>query len=121
MLTTQSYVMAFAVWWLSAAVGIAVLVRWLPDRWPSWLRWGLLGLLAGLLMVPAAPQETADTLAPALVVAVFNTLFGEGWAQAVPAVARLLVAMLIAAVIGAMLGLLRSRIRGSGDGHTNHD
>jgi hypothetical protein len=61
-------------------------------------------MLAGLLMVPAPPQESAETLAPALVVAVFNTLFGEGWASAVPAVASLLVAMAGMAVIAGVLG-----------------
>lgn len=104
MLTTQSYIVAFAVWWLAALVGLAVLLRWVPRRWPAWLRWGGMGLLAGLLMVPAPPQESAETLAPALVVAVFNTLFGEGWASAVPAVASLLVAMAGMAVIAGVLG-----------------
>jgi hypothetical protein len=104
MLTTQSYIVAFAVWWLAALVGLAVLLRWVPHRWPAWLRWGGMGLLAGLLMVPAPPQESAETLAPALVVAVFNTLFGEGWASAVPAVASLLVAMAGMAVIAGVLG-----------------
>ena len=121
MLTTQSYVVAFAVWWLSAVFGIALLARWLPGRWPVGFRWATLGMLAGLLMVPAAPQEAAETLAPALVVAVFNTLFGEGWAQAVPAVARLLVGMLATTLAGGLLGLLWSKWRKPNEDNTNRE
>lgn len=104
MLTTQSYATALLVWWLSASVGLVVLARWLPKGWPVAIRWGLIGLLAGLLMTPAAPQAQADTLAPALVVALFNAIVGEGWVSAVPAVARLLVAMTMAAALMSLLG-----------------
>ena len=109
MLTSESYVIALACYVLAALVALRVLSSWLPAAWPLAVRWGVIGLLGGLLLTPALPSETATTLAPALVVALFNTLFGAGWASAVPAVARLLLATLGAAVLGVLLALLRSR------------
>lgn len=109
MLTTQSYVVALTVVFLAGIVGLALLARWLPARWPAGLRWALIGGLAGLLLTPALPSEEASTLAPALVVVVFNTLFGDGWASAVPAAAQLIAAMVLAALIGGFLGFLKGR------------
>ncbi len=109
MLTSESYVIALACYVLAALVALRVLASWLPASWPAAARWGVLGLLAGLLLTPALPSETATTLAPALVIVIFNTLFGAGWASAVPAVAQLLLATAGAAVLGVLSGLLLGR------------
>jgi hypothetical protein len=108
-LTTQTYVLAFAVIALVTGVGLVLIARSLPRSWPGYVRGGLLGLVAALLLTPALPSEDASTLAPALVVVVFNTLFGDGWVSAVPAVARLLVALLVGALSGAVVASLRAR------------
>lgn len=110
MLTSQSYFGAFVLYIMAALIAIWLFSRWLPGSWPRGLRWAIYGLLAGLLLTPALPSESATTLAPALIVVVFNALFGEGWASAVPAAAVLLVAMAGGCVLGGLLGLVSARL-----------
>ncbi len=83
MLTTQSYLIALALYWLAALGGIWLLRRlWFA---PDYGRVGaaVLGAVAGLLLAPAFPGEGVDTLAPALIIVIFNALFGEGLTSAV--------------------------------------
>lgn len=110
MLTSQSYVIAMAVYLGVAVLAIALMARFWFRRFPAALRRLLVGLLMGLLLTPALPAPDADTLAPALVVALFNTLFGEGWQSATPAVGLLL----IASGGAALLALLSLWIPGLG-------
>jgi len=83
MLTTQSYLIALVVYWFAALGGV-----WLLKR--LWFAGDLgrtgaavLGGVAGLLLVPAFPGEGVETLAPALIIVIFNTLFGDGVSSAV--------------------------------------
>ena len=107
MLTQQSYFIALAVVAIVTLVALRLLAGWMPVRWPAALRWGLIGAIAGLLLTPSFPNEPADTLAPALVIVVFNTLFGDGWPSAVTAAAHLLVATLGATQLGVLIGWWR--------------
>jgi len=101
MLTTQSYLVALLLYWGSAIGGIWLLKRlWFADE-PGRGAAALLGGIAGLLLAPWFPGEGVDTLAPALIIVIFNILFGEG-----PASAALPGVWLAAAVIaGAVVGL----------------
>lgn len=110
MLTQQSYVIAMSLYLLAAVVGIRILVRALPDSWPMAIRGGIAGLLGGFLMTPALPSESAETMAPALVVVIFNSLFAGGVDTAVPALGLMIAATLPAVLVGAVIGhLMRSR------------
>ncbi len=92
MLTVQSYGIAMGIYLFAAVVAMAAAYRYWLGALPLMARRALIGLLAGLLMAPAYPGPKVQTLAPALVVALFNGLFGEGWVSAVPALATLAVA-----------------------------
>ena len=82
MLTTQSYLVALALYWIAAIGGIWLLRRlWFSDDIGRGAA-ALLGAMAGLLLAPAFPGEDSETVAPALIVVVFNALFGEGVASA---------------------------------------
>ena len=82
MLTTQSYLVALALYWSAAIGGIWLLRRlWFSDDIGRGAA-ALLGAMAGLLLAPAFPGEDSGTVAPALIAVVFNALFGEGVASA---------------------------------------
>ena len=82
MLTTQSYLIALILYWGAAIGGVWLLKQlWFsvnPGRGVA----ALLGCVAGLLLAPAFPGEGIETLAPALIIVIFNLLFGEGVASA---------------------------------------
>ncbi|MAI93645.1 MAG: hypothetical protein CME45_01370 [Halieaceae bacterium] len=83
MLTTQSYLIAILLYWASAIGGVWLLKRlWLPVN-PGRGAAAMLGCLAGLLLAPAFPGESTETVAPALIIVIFNTVFGEGVTSAV--------------------------------------
>jgi hypothetical protein len=106
MLTTQSYLMALALYWIAAIGGIWLLRRlWFSESIGRGAA-ALLGAMAGLLLAPAFPGEGSETVAPALIVVVFNALFWEGLASAAwPGVW-----LAAGAIAGAIAGLwLRSR------------
>ena len=86
MLTTQSYLTAMLIYWVVAAIGV-VLMRRLWFGTPLTPAGGAtLGLIGGVLLVPAFPAPEVQSMAPALITVVFNTLFGEGLESAlVPA------------------------------------
>jgi hypothetical protein len=82
MLTTQSYLIALLLYWGAAIGGVWLLKRlWFADE-PGRGAAALLGGIAGLLLAPAFPGEGVETLAPALIIVIFNVLFGEGVASA---------------------------------------
>ena len=86
MLTIQSYLTATLIYWVVAVIGV-VLMRRLWFATPLTLFGGaILGAIGGVLLVPAFPTPEVQSMAPALIIVVFNTLFGGGFESAlVPA------------------------------------
>ncbi len=72
MLTEQSYQLAMAAYLGSALLALVLFAWWLRKVWrPAWI--GFVFLVgAALLMTPAYPEAGVSTMAPALVVAVFQ-------------------------------------------------
>ena len=100
MLTTQSYLTGILVYWSTAVFGLILLRRlWFGE---SLTRAGgsLLGVLAGLLLMPAFPGPEVATMAPALVVVIFNSLFGDGLEAALMPGAILLAGMMVGGLLG---------------------
>ena len=78
MLTTQSYLVAIAIYGLAAVTGVATLRKlWFATPLTS-KGAALLGLISGTLVTPAFPDSEVATVAPALIVVTFNFLFGDG-------------------------------------------
>ena len=86
MLTVQSYLTAMLIYWVAAAIGIVLMRRlWFAKPLTS-LGGVMLGLIGGVLLAPAFPAPEVQSMAPALIIVVFNTVFGEGLESAlVPA------------------------------------
>ena len=100
MLTVQSYLTAMLIYWVAAAIGIVVMRRlWFATPLPS-LGGVMLGLIGGVLLAPAFPGPEVQSMAPALIIVVFNTLFGEGFQSAVTPALWLLGGALSGAVAG---------------------
>ena len=100
MLTIQSYLVGMLVYWGAALFGLILLRRlWFGE---SLTRAGgaLLGLLAGLLLMPAFPRPEVATMAPALVVVIFNSLWGDGLEAAIKPGLILLAGMLMGGLLG---------------------
>ncbi len=78
MLTTQSYLIAMLIYWVAALAGLVLIRRsWFPAALSRSA--GLaLGSVAGVLLTPSFPGPEVATLAPALIVVIFNALFGGG-------------------------------------------
>lgn len=105
-LETGSYITALLSYGLAAVVALLVMVWWLVK-----LGWGrfwialLFWLGAALLLTPAYANMQADTFAPAVLVAVFQTAF-FGVDTAIHAIRPLGVAMGIATLVGGTHGLI---------------
>ena len=110
MLTVQSYLTALLIYWVAAAIGVFVMRR-LWFAMPLTSLGGLtLGLMAGVLLAPAFPGPEVQSMAPALIIVVFNTLFGEGFQSAmIPALW-----LLGGALSGAVIGFFWARRRAGG-------
>lgn len=109
MLTPTAYVIAVATYALAALVALVVAYRsWLGKLsiYPARM---VVGVLLGFLLVPAQPSAGSQTLAPALVIAIFNSVFGEGWATARQAVVLLAVAGILGALLGAITALISAK------------
>lgn len=104
MLTETSYTTAMAIYLGAASCLLVAVALWLNGRWrPAWI--GLVVLLGGaLLLTPAYPQDGVDTLAPALIVAVFQ-LFTQGLDAAEHALRPLLGICLGALFLSLLLGM----------------
>ena len=88
------------IYWVVAMIGV-VLMRRLWFAKPLTLFGGMtLGLIGGALLVPAFPTPDVTSMAPALIIVVFNTLFGEGFQSAVTPALWLLGGALLGAVGG---------------------
>ena len=100
MLTTQSYLIAMLIYGVSALIGVVLMRRlWFATPLTS-LGGVMLGLIAGVLLAPAFPAPEVESMAPALIIVVFNTLFGEGFQSAVTPALWLLGGALSGAVAG---------------------
>ena len=78
MLTTQSYLIAMFIYWAAALAGLVLIRRsWFPAKL-SRSAGLVLGCIGGVLLTPAFPGPEVATLAPALIVVIFNALFGGG-------------------------------------------
>jgi hypothetical protein len=100
------------LYWVAAIIGL-VLMRRLWFSMPLRPAGGAaLGLIGGLLLAPAFPGPEIQSMAPALIIVVFNTLFGEGAASAVAPALWLLVGTVLGVVAGvtwARRGARRAR------------
>lgn len=110
MLTPQSYGIALSLYVLAALMASMLVYRhWLPRIGPLGRR-ALIGAMLGILIAPALPAPEAETLAPALIVAVFNLAFVGGWSSAKGAFFVLALAGSLGSVAGAGT-MLVSRLR----------
>jgi len=109
MLTTESYLIAMAVYWVAALIGLPLMRRLWFAKPMTRAGGAVLGLLAGVLLAPAFPGPDLSSMAPALIVVLFNTLFGEGFESALPAVMWLSAASLAGMIIGLLLTGRRSK------------
>ncbi|MDG2048014.1 MAG: hypothetical protein P8J79_12445 [Halioglobus sp.] len=101
MLDESSYVTAIYLYVGSAVVLLIYLAWWLRKHCSSsWVSLVVL-LLASLLLTPAYPKAAVDTMAPALIVAVFEllTVGAEGTSEAL----RPIIFMAGVAVVLALL------------------
>lgn len=88
--------------WVGYGLGVSLLMLAVWGitrglRW-SWLRHGVLIVLAAILLTPMQPYADSSFLAPAIFVSVFgsmSTLAEGGLMRGVPAIAVVLVAMLV--------------------------
>jgi len=111
MLTTQSFMVAVCAYGLAALVGLAMIRRLWFQRSASLASSVAMGFIGGLLLTPAYPSSEAASIAPALIVVIFNALFGEGVAAALSP------ALWLAAggVVGALVGWWSARRRVSSE------
>ena len=100
MLTTQSYLVGMLVYWSAAVLGLLLLRRLWFGASLTRASGALLGVLAGLLLMPAFPGPEVATMAPALVVVIFNSLFGDGLAASMMPGVMLLAGMLTGGLLG---------------------
>ncbi len=105
MLSESSYLMAMYIYVGSACVMLLYLAWWLGRHWrPGWVALTVL-LAAALMLTPAYPKEGVDTMAPALIVAVFQ-LFTDGYAAAEHALRPLGIMSALAAGVALLLRLI---------------
>ena len=106
MMTTTSYLFALIIYWLAGGVGCRLLYqmvfRHLSPMWSG----AFTGLVAGLLLAPSYAAADASTLAPALIIGVFNLLFAGGMEAAL----RPLLLLSFGAVAGAIVGIITVRL-----------
>lgn len=115
MLTAESYWLAMLLYSGAALAALVVLHRYWLALLPVRLRLLVSGVLAGLLLTPAYPTPGADTMAPALVVALFNLLFVDGWQSARTAFILLAIGCTVGAVVLALPAwLFGGRARAAG-------
>ncbi|MEE4277257.1 MAG: hypothetical protein V2I82_02175 [Halieaceae bacterium] len=105
MLTETGYSGALAVYLIAALLAIVLINLWLLSRSSLGLRALVTLPLAALLLTPAYIDAGADTLAPALVVAVFQA-FSQGLEAADHSLRPLLLFTGVGAGVGAAAFLL---------------
>ena len=105
-LETGTYINALLIYSLAAVIALLVMVWWLVKLgggrfWIALLFW----LGAAVLLTPAYANMQAGTFAPAVLVAVFQTVF-FGVETAIHAIRPLGFAMGLAIVVGGLHGLV---------------
>ena len=114
MLSESSYLMAMYCYIGAAAAIVLYLTWWLSRHWRGgWVALAVL-LLAALLLTPAFPNPDVTTYAPALIVAVFESLT-NGPEAARHALKPLLVMLGLAVVAAILLRLVVFRGRPKGE------
>ena len=109
MLTIQSYLSAMTLYWVAAIIGLVLMRRlWFSMPLTS-LGGATLGLIGGLLLAPAFPGPEVSSMAPALVIVVFNALFGAGLESAVAPALWLLGGAVLGIVVGVVWARRRAR------------
>ena len=103
MLTTESYLIAMGVYWSAALIGLPLMRRLWFAKPMTRAGGAVLGCLAGVLLAPAFPGPDVSSMAPALIVVLFNTLFGDGFESALAAAMWLSAASLGGMLIGLLL------------------
>ena len=109
MLTPQSYVLAMAIYATAALVAVFVMHRFWFRAMPRFGSRLLSALLLAWLLTPAQPSAGSETLAPALVVALFNGLLGDGWPAARQAVVVLIMSSGLSGLVALASLLIPSR------------
>ena len=117
MLTGDSYAFALICYGLAAIVALVLIYRHWLNRLPSMWRRLLIGVLAAGLLTPVSPGPDADTLAPALIVALFNAAFLDGWESARHAI----LALAATSVLGMAAALLSLLIPAGADAETSNN
>jgi len=121
-MTDNVYLNAWVVYW--AGTVILLLVGWrISRRWPTWLKYPLLLLLAAVFLVPFNIESGAQALAPAWLVLMFEGVFipdvgfmRVGPTLAIAAMAALLLYPLIALFVALVKKLMGgNRTVGSAD------
>ena len=101
MLTTQSYLVAMCIYWAAALTGLVMIRRsWFPEVLSRSIGF-VLGLIGGVLLTPAFPGPDVTTMAPALIVVIFNALFGGGTEMALTPALWLISGLVVGGLCGA--------------------
>lgn len=82
MLTSETYLAAMVCYSGAGLVSLVLIHRYWLAPLPGGYRRLLMGFLFALLLTPVMPNAEADSLAPALIVALFNAAFLDGWLSA---------------------------------------
>ena len=106
MMTSISYVFAMAIYIVAACAGARLINHMLLSGLSYRLGCALTGLISGVLLVPSYASSEAETLAPALVTALFNWLFAGG----LEAAGGALMMLGAGAVTGVICGLIWARL-----------
>jgi len=113
-LSESSYLTAVYTYLGAASVILLYLAWWLSHHWrPGWVALVVL-LAAALLLTPAYPRSGVDTMAPALVVAVFQ-LLTDGYESAEHALRPLAYMSALAVTVALLLRLSVFRRRSTGE------
>ncbi len=115
MLTGDSYVVALICHGLAAIVALVLIYRHWLNRLPRLWRRLLIAVLAACLLTPVSPGPGAETLAPALIVALFNAAFLDGWESARHAI----LALTATSIFGIVAALLSQLIPARPDADTS--
>lgn len=111
MLTDDAYLTAIYIYVGTAIVMLLYFAWWLSRHWhPGWVSLVVL-LLAALLLTPAYPKSGVSTMAPALIVAVFQ-FATEGLQAANHALRPLIFMSGLAIVLALLLNMTVLRRRG---------
>ena len=109
MLTIQSYLTAMTLYWVAAIIGLVLMRRLWFSTPLTPLGGATLGLIGGLLLAPAFPGPEVSSMAPALIIVVFNALFGVGLESAVVPALWLLGGAVLGIVVGVAWARRRAR------------